>query len=577
MDWKKTFPRIFQRDGGSGFDCVIGNPPWERLKLQEREFFAFSAPEIASAASAADRRKLIAVLKRKKPALFEQYEKAKAAAEQMLDHVRDGGEYPLTGRGDINTYMVFAELALKIVRATGRVGLLVPSGIATDATTKEFFGDLVASKRLTAVYDFVNRLGLFPDVEGRMKFCILLLNGAQIRSELMDFVFWAERMADLSHKNRHIKLTAKDLKLMNPNTLTCPIFRNNRDAELTRGVYGRVPILIDQARQSGGNPWGIRFLRMFDQTNDAEHFVTPDKLEADKFKPIGNRWIKGKREFLPLFEAKMTRDYDHRASKVVMNTKNWYMNYSAESASLVEHQNPEFLPAGRWWADAEEVQARSPQSAKVAAIGFHDIARANDTRTMVACMIPFAAASNTVPLLLNDGGLPWRRFCCLLGNMNSVAFDFVVRQKAGGAHLNFFIVEQIPTLTPDTYDDLCPWEEKQTLEKWISDRVLKLTCTSDDMRPLAKAAGFKEGVHKWKEAERADLRAELDAAYFHLYGINRNDAEYILSTFQGMTEGDEGTFTPNSVASRVLDAYDALAASGRIKGTAKKRSGLATN
>jgi hypothetical protein len=89
--------------------------------------------------------------------------------------------------------------------------------------------------------------------------------------------------------------------------------------------------------------------------------------------------------------------------------------------------------------------------------------------------------------------------------------------------------------------------------------VLKLTCTADDMRPLAEAAGFKEGVHKWKESERAELRAELDAAYFHLYGLNRDDAAYILSTFQGMTDGDEESFTPTSAASRILDAYDALA------------------
>ena len=124
--------------------------------------------------------------------------------------------------------------------------------------------------------------------------------------------------------------------------------------------------------------------------------------------------------------------------------------------------------------------------------------------------------------------------------------------------MNFFIVRQIPTLPPDAYDDRCPWDKKQTLEKWICDRVLKLTCTANDMLPLARAAGFKEGVHKWKESERADLRAELDAAYFHLYGISRDDAEYILSTFQGMSDKDEESFTPTSIASGILDAYDRL-------------------
>jgi type I restriction-modification system DNA methylase subunit len=558
MDWKQEFPNIFARKN-PGFDAVIGNPPWERMKVQEREFFAFSAPDIASAANAADRRKMVEALRKKIPLLHATYLDALSRAEKSLAYARSCGEFPLTGKGDVNLYMLFAELASRILSSTGRAGLLLPSGIATDHTTKDFFGGLVESKRLHALYDFVNRLGLFADVEGRLKFSILFMNGQNIPTVAADFVFWAERIEDINDKKRHVQLTAADLKLMNPNTLTCPIFRSNRDAELTKAIYRRVPILIDENRKTGGNPWEIRFVRMFDQTNDAEHFLTGDKLKADGFKLTGNRWVKGKQQYLPLFEAKMTRDYDHRASKVALSTGNWYMNYTAESASLVEHQNPEFLPIGRWWVNEKEIVERASESLRTAAIGFHDIARANDTRTMVACMIPYAAVANTVPLILNTGISPWRRFCCLLANLNSLPYDFVTRQKTGGAHLNFFIVEQIPTLPPDTYDEKCPWDKKQTLEKWISERVLKLSCTAEDMIPLAEAAGFKEKIHKWKDAERAELRAELDAAYFHLYGISREDAEYILSTFSGMVDDDGPTLTGNSAAKEILQAYDDLA------------------
>ena len=114
-------------------------------------------------------------------------------------------------------------------------------------------------------------------------------------------------------------------------------------------------------------------------------------------------------------------------------------------------------------------------------------------------------------------------------------------------------------LTPDSYDDKCPWDTKQSLEKWVSDRVLKLTCTANNMIPLADAAGFKEKVHKWKEQERAELRAELDAAYFHLYGVSREDAEYILSTFSGMIDDDGPTLITNSAANQILRVYDDLA------------------
>ena len=153
-----------------------------------------------------------------------------------------------------------------------------------------------------------------------------------------------------------------------------------------------------------------------------------------------------------------------------------------------------------------------------------------------------------------------RAVLCLLANLNSFAYDFVARQKVGGLHLNFFIVEQLPTLPPDAYAARCPWDKRQTLEKWISDRVLKLTCTANDMMPLAEAAGFDEKVHKWKEEERAELMAELDAAYFLLYGIKRGDVEYILSTFAGAGKSQEGLFDCLSAAGRILRAYDTLRA-----------------
>ena len=176
---------------------------------------------------------------------------------------------------------------------------------------------------------------------------------------------------------------------------------------------------------------------------------------------------------------------------------------------------------------------------------------------MIAAAIPWSAATNHFPLLLSD--LPWRRQFCLLGNLNSFAYDYACRQKIGGITLNFFIVEQIPTLPSDAYDGKCPWAKSKILEDWIADRVLKLTCTADDMRPLAQAAGFAPGVWKWKEDERALLRAELDAAYFHLYQLSRDDVQYILGTFQGIVKEDERADGEGQTRRLILETYDAMA------------------
>ena len=187
VDWAAAFPKVFSRAENPGFDCVIGNPPWERLKVQEREFFAFSAPEIAGAVSAATRREKIAELQAANPDLYAAYRQAQDAAERTVTYSRTSGQYPLTGRGDINTYMLFAELAQRIVAPKGRVGLLVPSGIATDATTKEFFSGLMESQVLIRLYDFENKAPAFPDVHRSFKFCILVFGGREVTDEIGRF------------------------------------------------------------------------------------------------------------------------------------------------------------------------------------------------------------------------------------------------------------------------------------------------------------------------------------------------------------------------------------------------------
>jgi hypothetical protein len=554
LDWRATFPHVFE---AGGFDCVIGNPPWERLKLQEREFFALSAPRIASAVNAAQRRALIESLASQDAELHARYTAAKEAAEKTLAHVRQCGRYPHTGRGDVNTYMLFAELARQLVAPDGLAGLLVPSGIATDETTRHFFADLMANKALAGLYDFENRDRVFRDVDSRFKFSVLLMTGSGRQVETADFVFFARNMDDLDKRDRHIKLSARDLKLLNPNTRTCPIFRTRRDSELTKRIYRNIPILIDRGRKKGGNPWELRFFTMFHQTNDAELFRDAKDLQSEGLKLEGNRWVRGKQTYLPVYEAKMIQAFDHRAAGVVVADGNWMRQGQTEQTPPVYHQNPEFVPTPRFWVREDEVLNRRGER-KEAFLALKDVTSPTNQRTMIAAFIPWAGVMNSAPLILTTNGLTYRRWACLLGNLNSFAYDFVARQKVGGLHLNFFIVEQLPTLPPERYEEKCPWSPRVSLEKWISDRVLKLTCTAEDMLPLAKAAGFKEGVHKWHEGERAQLRAELDAAYFRLYGLDRDDVNYVLDQFQGVVREDHAHGGPGPTRRAILEALDAL-------------------
>ena len=563
FDWHVRFPDVFNREE-AGFDCVIGNPPWERMKLQEREFFSLPAPEIATATNAAKRRQLVARLEVKEPALHDRYKHALDAADSLLSYCRTSGNYPLTGKGDINTYAVFAELAYRLVAPHGRVGLIVPLGIASDMTTKDFFAAVAESNRLIRLYDFENKKVFFPDVHASFKFCIINFGGEHTATTHADFVFFVHHIEELEDRTRHIALSGDDIRLLNPNTRTCPIFDSRRDAEITKAIYRRIPVLIDKNREGPtGNPWGIQFKRMFDQTNDAEQFCEPATLIADGFKLKGNRWVKGKQTYLPLYEAKMFRPYDHRFGTIFEDTSNWINQGQTHETNSVQHQNPEYLVLPRWWIGENAVHDAFADLFPSALLAFRDITRATDVRTFLATMIPTVGAINTAPFIHSSTTSP-RRMCCLLGCLNSRPLDFVAKRKTGHIHMNFFIVEQLPIPSPDTYAKPCPWDHRTTLEAWISERVLKLTCTAEDMLPLADACKFTSGsfqaeyggrLNKWDEAERAELMADLDAAFFHLYGITRDDVEYILSTFKGIHDQRTLFAGASSTAHRIVQKY----------------------
>jgi hypothetical protein len=551
-----------------GFDCVIGNPPWERIKLQEREFFSLPAPEIATATNAAKRRQLVAKLESDDPQLFGRYQKAIHVAENLLRYCRKLDEYPLTGKGDINLYAVFVELASQLVAPQGRVGMLTPSGIAMHNTTKDFFGSISTNGRLIKLYDFDNRLGtFFPDVHPDTQFSILNFGGTNVNAEQPDYIFGVMKVEEIEDRKRHVTLTGTDIQLLNPNTRTCPIFRTRRDAEITKAVYCRVPVLVDSRRKGPTkNPWEVSFKRMFDQTNDAELFQEAAALKADGYKLKGNRWEKGKRVFLPLYEAKMIRSYDHRFGTVFEEVGNWINQGQTIETTEVQHANPEFVVLPRFWANKEAVDERaSPAPCRLA---FRDITNPTNRRTMISGFAPSVGFINTLPIIEFDESVPIRLRACLQANFGGFVFDYVARNKMQGRHMNFYILEQLPTLPPDTYAKPCPWSNKgTTLEKWISERVLKLTCTAEDMLPLAEACDFTGGsfkreyggrLHKWDEAERAELMAELDAAYFHLYGIDRDDAEYILSTFKGIHDDRPLLASGESTAELILAKFDAF-------------------
>jgi len=354
--WHLAFPEVFGRDG---FDVMLGNPPWEHTELKEKEWFAERHPEIANARTGADRKHMIAALEKADPELFQSFCDALRQREGGSHFLGDSGRYPFCGRGRINLYAVFGEAMRTLINETGRVGCILPSGIATDDTTKFFFQDLVDRKSLVSLFDFENK-GIFPGVHSSYKFCLLTVGrGLKPTADRAEFVFFAHSVDELREPERRFILSAEDIARLNPNTRTCPIFRSRHDAELTKAIYRRVPVLIREARdgQPEENPWGIKFKQgLFNMTSDSHLFRTKDQLEAEGWELDGNAFRKGDEEYLPLYEAKMIHHFDHRWAT--------YEGLDTRDLELVEKQNSDCVALGRYWVERREVLLRTAELPK---------------------------------------------------------------------------------------------------------------------------------------------------------------------------------------------------------------------
>lgn len=248
LHWELAFPSVWQ-GGQGGFDAIIGNPPWDRMKLQEVEWFAERKPDIAKAARAADRKRLIAQLKTDHDPLWQDYLEAQAAAETGSRLARECGDYPLLSGGDINLYSLFVERAQALTHPRGVVGLLCPSGIAADKGAAAFFRSISTTGRLAALFDFENRKGLFPDVHSRFKFSALIFGGAQRTVDAARCAFYLHTLEDAADPGRILTLTAQDFAAVNPNTGSAPIFRTRRDADITTAIYRRQPVLVNRSTE----------------------------------------------------------------------------------------------------------------------------------------------------------------------------------------------------------------------------------------------------------------------------------------------------------------------------------------
>ena len=677
--WFLAFPDVFESKEceTSGFDVMLGNPPWERIKLQEQEFFASRSPLIAQAKNKAERSQRIQWLSRgrlmselhpemagsNEPSdhemnVYQQFVAARYAAEGASAFARQSGRYPLTGKGDVNLYALFAEHFMQSISPKGRAGFIVPTGIATDDSTKDYFSAISTGNLLVSLFDFENREKLFPAVDSRMKFALLTLGQPETAATL---AFFATQTSQIKDPRRRFHLTAEEFELINPNTRTCPVFRSEHDAELTKKLYRAAPVLIKDATEDTPerNPWGIRFQAMLHMSADSSLFYTYEDLHRAGAIQKGTTWQQDNKHWLPLYEAKMVHHYDHRWATYETDGN------TSRNCTLEEKQNPNYHNRPRYWVDEWQVTLRTAQvpksvldaakkqdevklkaalriwaagaallmDDKLAAnqlldiesvkqgddlfsgkyakeaqqaeeiaekwpmteieyrqvvevfdaskciwgviqklletrrpkylLGWRDICRNTDVRTLIASIAPLTAVPGDFALIHSTK--PGIMKACLLSNLDSLIADYVGRQKVSGAHLKMFHMRQLPIIDPKSYN--------QDATNFIVPRVLELTYTSHILKPFAEDLSYKGEPFLFDPVRRHQLKSELDAYYAKLYDLSRDELRYILDpadvmgedypseTFRVLKKKEMNEFGEYRTQRLVLEAYDKLSKS----------------
>ena len=534
--WPLEFPEVF---GKGGFDCVLGNPPWERIKLQQQEFFASRDYAIASAQNKGEREILIKLLPHRNPELYTRYLDALYEAEAISRFLRQSKRFPFTGSGDVNTYAVFCELFQDLLSIRSYGGLICPPGISSDDTYKSFFEELMRNNQIVSLFTFINEKFIFANVMHNFRFSLLTLCSATKEKRKSIFIFGALKITDIENDSRRCLLDIDDVIILNPNTFTAPSFKVKNDHNLLKKIYLSHPILSGE--KLGVNPWKISFISMFHMSNDSPLFS-----------------LSPKNGYLPIYEAKMFYIYNHRYG--TYNTESGNRIHMLPKSNEQDLHNPEYRIKSYYWVKKDHIEKKIRSRWKYNWFFGYRIVTSNDTeRTFITSILPYSGIGNTIGLIMADGFNIPTKTLLLLSNFNTILSDYILRLKSGGKSVNFYVVKQLPVIPPNRYTsaDLA----------FIVPRVLELTYTAWDIKAFAddvwrdaddsmktllrqqseentavtgghewappewaeiEPDGIPLPPFKWDEDRRAVLRAELDALYARLYGLTRDELRYIL-------------------------------------------------
>jgi methylase of polypeptide subunit release factors len=474
--WELEFPDVFMGEA-AGFDAIVGNPPWEIQKPSSKEFFSnldplyrsygkqdglkcqralfaqdagieqawleyvgsfkdkgnfvrhsdepFGAPRVEGGDPEAK------LVPRKLGESLELHRRWAASRAKRRGHADARHPFRHQGSADLNSYKLFVEQAHALLREGGQLALITPSGLYTDKGSVELRRLLLDHCSWRWLYGFENRQKVF-DIDSRFKFAATIATKGG-KTDSISAAFMRHDLADWSDAKGALAYPAERVHTFSPKSLSVLEIRDDRDLEVLTKIYKNSVLLGDE----GPDGWGIRYATEFHMTNDSKLFIPREKAEADGYRADEyGRWIGPDGDvLLPLYQGAMLHqhDYAYKGWLAVDGKSPGWVRVPNDSNRLV----PKFLVARDKYAATSSVVVR---------VGFRDIARATDQRTMIAGLLPAYPCGNKVPFLTScqEGWEPG-----MVGILNSLVFDWAQRIRQGSTSLNYFIIEESPLLSPE--------------------------------------------------------------------------------------------------------------------------------
>ncbi|QFS45166.1 Eco57I restriction-modification methylase domain-containing protein [Nostoc sphaeroides] len=489
--WGYHFDKVLER---GGFDAIITNPPWEIFKPQAKEFFAqhnelVTKNKMDIKDFEKEQNKLL-----QNPIIASTWLEYQSQYPYVSAYYRSSEQYKnqisvVNGKKagtDINLYKLFTEQCFNLLRSGGECGIVIPSGIYTDLGTKQLREMLFSQTKVTGLFCLENRKEVFEGVHRSFKIVVLTFVRGSITTDFPS-AFMRLDVQELQSfpSENSLQISIDMVRKLSPDSLSVMEFKNEVDIRIADKML-KFPLLGEKIE----GKWNLRLTREFDMTNDSHLF---------KQQPFKGR--------LPLYEGKMIHQFTH----LYAEPRYWVDEQEGRKALLKrnESDNGQYL-------DYQYFR-----------LGFRDIARNTDERTMISTIIPPNFHGNKIPtakIFDNEGKQLIDNINQLFisGVWNSFVLDWLLRTKVTTT-LNYFYIYQLPvprlTKNDRNFND-------------IVQRAAKLICTTPEFDELAQEVGLgshQQGVTD--EAERAKLRAELDGMVAHLYGLTEDEFSYILTTF----------------------------------------------